>query len=270
MSLPRCGHETVVSCPTAETLKQWTGESCPTIDCVQEGESYGPKDYFCKQAVKFQRLCGHHVMLRCERAFELAQSPSRCQESVVVSNPECGHDCSTTCFEEKRLLDKVLRSSGKAEDVDPLEAVHEGDPSNFRSYGFNVQCSQEVTYVRVCCHKTKMKCSETRHISTVCEELVTTKLPICGHLVRLPCHLTKYLSAWHPWQVQTPSIQLLHVWRGLKRAQGPVRRARQIVSQGRDQGAVDAATEPNDRRGPRRLRTPRSRPLCLPWIACHG
>jgi hypothetical protein len=99
MSLPRCGHYTVVSCPTAEKLQDWTGESCPTLDFVQEGESYRPKDYFCKQTVKFQRLCGHHEMVRCERAFELAQNPSRCQESVVVVNPECGHESAMTCFE---------------------------------------------------------------------------------------------------------------------------------------------------------------------------
>ncbi|RMX65665.1 hypothetical protein KXD40_008073 [Peronospora effusa] len=211
MSLPRCSHETVVSCPTAETLKQWTGESCTTMGFVQEGEIYGPKDYFCKQTVKFQRRCGHYEMLRCERAFELAQSPSHCQEPVVVANPECGHDCSTTCFEEKRLQDKVAQSLGKPEDIDPLETVQEGDSSNFRSYGLNIQCTHEVVYIRPCGHKKNMKCSEARHpITTVCDELVTRELPICGHLVQLQCHLTRHLSAWQPWQVQSPLIKLLH------------------------------------------------------------
>ncbi|KAG2789761.1 hypothetical protein PC129_g8833 [Phytophthora cactorum] len=210
VSLPRCGHETVVSCPTAETLKQWTRESCPTMDFVQEGESYGPKDYFCKQNVKFQRRCGHYEMVRCERAFELAQSPSRCQEQVVVSNPECGHECSMTCFEEKRLRDKVAQYSGNPGDIDPIETVNEGDSSNYRNYGLNVQCSHKVTYARACGHKTKMKCSEARHITTVCEELMTASLPICGHVVRLPCLLNKHLKEWQPWQAQMPSIQLLH------------------------------------------------------------
>ncbi|KAG7382936.1 hypothetical protein PHYPSEUDO_004232 [Phytophthora pseudosyringae] len=210
MLLSRCGHETVVSCPTAETLKQWTGDSCPTMDLVQEGESYGPKDYFCKRTVKFLRRCGHYEMVRCERAFELAQSPSRCQERVVVPNPECGHDCSTTCFEAKLLSEKVAQSSWRVEDIDPLGIVNEGDFSNFRSYGLNVQCSQEVTYVRACGHKNKMKCSEARHITSECDELVTAELPVCGHVVRLPCHLRKHLSEWQPWQTPSPSIQLLH------------------------------------------------------------
>lgn len=209
ISLPRCGHETVVSCPTAEMLNLWTGESCLTIDFVREGKSYGPKDYFCNRTVKFQRRCGHHEMVRCERAFELAQSPSRCQEPVVVSNPECGHDCSTTCFEEKRLIDKVAQCTEKADDIDPLETVNEGDSSNYRSYGLNVQCSHEVTYVRTCGHKANMKCSEARHITTVCEEPVTAELPSCGHVVRLPCHLCKYLKTWKPWREASPSIQLL-------------------------------------------------------------
>ncbi|KAF1779378.1 P-loop containing nucleoside triphosphate hydrolase [Phytophthora cactorum] len=185
VSLPRCGHETVVSCPTAETLKQWTRESCPTMDFVQEGESYGPKDYFCKRNVKFRRRCGHYEMVRCERAFELAQSPSRCQEQVVVSNPECGHECSMTCFEEKRLRDKVAQYSGNPDDIDPIETVNEGDSSNYRNYGLNVQCSHEVTIDD--CFVANLR---TRGAST--------------------CHLNKHLKEWQPWQAQMPSIQLLH------------------------------------------------------------
>ncbi|CAH0514134.1 unnamed protein product [Peronospora belbahrii] len=96
MSLPRCSHEMAASCSTAETLKKWSGESCATIGVVQEGNT-------------------------CERAFELAQSPSRGQEQVVLTNPECGHEYSTTCFEGKRLQDKVAQWLKKMEDVDPLE-----------------------------------------------------------------------------------------------------------------------------------------------------
>ncbi|ETP10987.1 hypothetical protein F441_13483 [Phytophthora nicotianae CJ01A1] len=210
VSLPRCGHETVVACPAAEQLQTWTGEPCPTMDFVEEGESYGPKDYFCKRTVKFQRRCGHYEMVRCERAFELAQSPSRCQEQVVVSNPECGHECSMTCFEEKRLHHKVAQYLGNPDDIEPLDTVNEGDSSNYHSYGLNVHCTHEVTYARACGHKTKMKCSEARHIITRCEELVSASLPICGHVVRLPCHLNKHLKGWQPWRAQTPSIQLLH------------------------------------------------------------
>ncbi|GMF43657.1 unnamed protein product [Phytophthora fragariaefolia] len=146
VSLPRCGHETVVPCPTAEMLKQWMGESGPALNFVQEGKLYGPKDCFCKRTVKFQRRCGHQEMVRCERAFELAQNPSRCQEPVVICNPECGHDCSTTCYEKDRLYEKVLQYSFDAPyiDIDPLEIVIESDSSNFRNYGLNVQCSEEV------------------------------------------------------------------------------------------------------------------------------
>ncbi|KAL4165528.1 hypothetical protein KRP22_014238 [Phytophthora ramorum] len=211
VALPRCGHETTVSCPTAETLKDWSGDSCPTLGFVQEGESYGPKDYFCKQTVKFQRRCGHLEMVRCERAFELAQTPSRCAEPVVISNPECGHECSTTCSEKDRLLVKVDQSSdGLQTDINPLEVVKEGDSSNFRAFGLAVQCSRDVEYVRSCGHKTKMKCSEARRSTSVCEELVRVNLPLCGHVVRLPCHLRKYLSAWQPWPELGPAIQLLH------------------------------------------------------------
>lgn len=207
--LPRCGHETVVSCPIAETLRQWTGESCPTLDFVQEGTSYGPKDYFCKQSVKFQRRCGHFEIISCERAFELAQSFSRCQESVVVLNPECGHDCTMTCFEEKRMWEKVAQFPAQPDVLSSIKSVKEGDASSYRNYGLKLQCNKEVTLDRACGHKSKMKCSEARYVTTVCDEVVTSAMPLCGHTVRLPCHINEYLKEWHPWQSQTPSVQLL-------------------------------------------------------------
>lgn len=153
VALPRCRHELVVPCLTAETLKRWTGKSCSTLNCIQEGDMYGPKDYFRKQIVTFQRLCGHSELVRCERAFELAQNPSRCREPVVVANPDCGHDFSTTCSEEEIFREKVAQCSGKVETITPLETVHEGDSSNFRSYGLNFECNHETVYVRLCGHK---------------------------------------------------------------------------------------------------------------------
>ncbi|KAG1712488.1 hypothetical protein DVH05_000232 [Phytophthora capsici] len=213
VALPRCGHDTVVSCAIAETLKKWSGEPCVTPNLVKEGELYGPKDYFCKRSVKFQRLCGHHETVRCERAFELAQNPSRCQEPVVVSNPECGHDCSTTCYEAKQLSEKVGRTSLgsiRGKPFEPLETVHQGDTSNYLNLGLGLQCNEKVIYVRTCGHKQKLTCSEARHATSACEEQVVKELPVCGHVVRLPCHLSASLKEWQPWQVQSPQIQLVH------------------------------------------------------------
>uniref|UniRef100_A0AAV1UG65 AAA+ ATPase domain-containing protein n=1 Tax=Peronospora matthiolae TaxID=2874970 RepID=A0AAV1UG65_9STRA len=210
VSLPRCRHKLVVPCSTAETLNQWTGKSCLTLNCVQEGEEYGSKDYFCKQKVTFQRRCGHSELVRCERAFELVQIPSCCREPIVVANPECGHELSTTCSEEKSFRVKIAQNFAATGDVSPLETVHEGDSSNFRSYGLNFQCSHETLYVRLCGHEKTMKCSEARHNTRRCDELVTAKLPTCGHLVKLMCHLMKYLSAWQPWEAQTPLVKQLH------------------------------------------------------------
>ncbi|CAI5725446.1 unnamed protein product [Peronospora destructor] len=210
MSLPRCSHETVVSCPTAETLEQWTGESCATTDFVQEGENYGPKDYFCKQTVKFQRRCGHFEMCR-----DVSEHLSLRKVHRVVRNRLWWRILNAAMIAQRRVLRKTnsttrshdfLKSS---EDINPLETVQEGDSSNYRSYGLNIQCTREVVYIRACGHKKNMKCSEARHIMTVCDELVTAELPICGHLVQLQCHLTKHLSTWQPWQVQSPSIKLL-------------------------------------------------------------
>ncbi|KAI9920566.1 hypothetical protein PsorP6_015620 [Peronosclerospora sorghi] len=65
---------------------------------------------------------------------ELAQNLSRCQETVVMTNPECGHNCSTTCYEEKRLENKVAQYCSDADDLDPLESVREGDANNYRNY----------------------------------------------------------------------------------------------------------------------------------------
>ncbi|KAI9910366.1 hypothetical protein PsorP6_010756 [Peronosclerospora sorghi] len=192
-----------------KSLKQWTGEAC-TVGCVHERVEYGPKDHFCKQTVTFQRRRGHLEEVRCERAFELAQNPSRCQEAVVMTNPECGHNFSMTCYEENSLDNKVAQYSSDADDLGSLESVHEGDASNYRNYGLSLQYIQESTYVRRCGHSKKMKCSEARHMTAECREIVTTKLPTCIHVVHVACYLTKQLSACRPWQERTQSIELLH------------------------------------------------------------
>ncbi|KAI9919885.1 hypothetical protein PsorP6_015932 [Peronosclerospora sorghi] len=148
-----------------------------------------PKRPFCKQNVTIQRRCGHSEEVRCKRAFELAQNPSRCQEAVVMTNPECGHNCSTTCYGEKRF---------DADNLEPLESVHEGDASNYHNYGLSLQCSQEFTYVRRCGHSKKMKCSEARHMTSGCQEIVMTKIPTCMHVMH------------RPWKKRTKSIKLLN------------------------------------------------------------
>ncbi|ETI29722.1 hypothetical protein L914_21561 [Phytophthora nicotianae] len=211
MPLPRCGHKTVVSCPTAEKLRQWRGKPCPVIGTVQEGVSYGPKDYFCTQKVTFKRLCRHEETVQCERAFELATTPSRCRESVVILNPECGHECSTTCFEVNQLISKAVQSPNYTHRwaIDPLEIVTEGKTNNFRDLEFNIQCTHEVILARSCGHSVKMKCSEARHVTTVCKELISVELPVCGHLVRLPCNLHHALKAWKPWRSHSTTVDLL-------------------------------------------------------------
>lgn len=200
VALPRCGHVVSVPCLTAQRFEDWTGEPCLTSGTVEEGHLYGPKDYSCKVSVSFVRLCGHTESVSCEQAFELAANPTRCLEEVVIANPECGHECLVKCSElaGNRLAD-ALQSVKVAPPMPRLKMVKALDNTNYRDYGLSLQCSTEVVLERSCGHKTMMRCSDARRITSVCDEIVTANLPSCGHAVSLQCHLLPKLSAWQPW-----------------------------------------------------------------------
>ncbi|KAI9909858.1 hypothetical protein PsorP6_010628 [Peronosclerospora sorghi] len=127
----------------------------------------------------------------------------------IVENNQLLDNCSEV-DEEERLENNVAQYCSDADDLDPLESVREGDANNYRNYGLNLQCSQEVTYVRRCGYSKKIKFSEARHMTAECRQIVTTKLPTCMHVLHVSCHLIKQLSAWRPWQERTQSIKLLH------------------------------------------------------------
>ena len=67
--LPRCGHEHKVSCAKHVEFEQWRGVSCEEIDVVEEGVSYGPKDYRCRAPVTFKCRPPMAAIFRAKKHF---------------------------------------------------------------------------------------------------------------------------------------------------------------------------------------------------------
>lgn len=198
ISLPRCGHLASVPCKISLQLKSWSGVSLSNSK-VREGSIYGPKDYTCSDQVLLIRTCGHELSLTCEKAFELAASPSSCQEQVLFENPECGHSQRITCHRASSLRSSICGFESLSR-RQPVEVVEEGlDPFTHLS-SLNTKCSQEIRYRRACGHEEVRPCHECRNPGLPCNVLVkTTRNPLCCHELEIECHLVGICNEWKPW-----------------------------------------------------------------------
>jgi len=205
VTLPRCGHKQQVACKEAVPLLSWSGVSCQGL-LVEEGKSYGPKDYLCNEKIRFRRACGHEEKLPCEQAFEYAKNPQKCKELVEILTPICGHVVVVPCH-EKLVLDAIKRKDGAVRCV--VEACSQ------KSFlepppGFSSNCKELVLVKRTCGHEEKMKCKDAQHTNLPsCQVRVTISNPLCGHETIMPCGLK---HQWNPWTVhvqQSSWYQLL-------------------------------------------------------------
>ncbi|CAK0788469.1 unnamed protein product [Prorocentrum cordatum] len=195
--LPRCGHEHTVACAKARELDQWQGARSREQDVVEENSTYGPKDYQCRQKVTFKRACGHEVLdVACEEAFLwAANGPPPCMEKVTRPSPYCQHACEITCHEAMGLRDMAPVASA------PVEVVHEGSvesmpPGLPRAMA---ECKTMVMMRRRCGHSKQMQCHRASRIPDKCTEEKSMQSPLCGHEIRVPCHLQATLHKWAPW-----------------------------------------------------------------------
>ncbi|KAG2882903.1 hypothetical protein PC129_g18407 [Phytophthora cactorum] len=96
---------------------------------------------------------------------------------------------TTAPRQASQLITKAGQSANYRWSFDPLEAVTEGDSSNFRSYGLNVQCTHEVVYARCCGHLWSSRGQGTLLIKAVlkaCEAPVRfRRTSTCGHDIEM-------------------------------------------------------------------------------------
>lgn len=193
--LPRCSHTAQMPCVNATQLDSWTGQSCEEVGIVREGTSYGEKDHTCKKVVKFIRLCGHQETHPCERAFELAKNPTKCNVKEAIVNPICGHEGTILCH-QKKLLSGLSRDG-----LSPVSVVDETNPGAgyLKPQGISIPCTHHVKLQRACGHVAMVECSKARGTKTACEVPKTIKSPLCGHDISAPCSLGKAIEEWQPW-----------------------------------------------------------------------
>lgn len=218
--LPRCGHNATVACPVVKTFDVWTGAALSTYGVVDEGFSYGSKDYSCAEMVTFRRKCGHEEEMKCEQAFDIARASPPCRKVVSFVNPECGHTHQTTCFEAAKFNDIISRALDEDEIAKtPLTHISESERgAQFRNIGLGIRCSTPVMLTRKCQHSEQVTCNIARHLTTTCKEIVVVTNPCCGHQIRIPCEHTETLNQWQPWsaalyeggEAAKKSVALLH------------------------------------------------------------
>ena len=183
MNLPRCGHKQKVPCSTAERIDEWSGVSCEVVGVIKEGVSYGMQDHPCHDKAVLQRICGHTLMLPCSEAFAKLRSLDSCREPVTALHPSCGHACQITCKLAADLKDQNVNSPEVPDRVKegevPPRAIFRGIP----------KCNAKVNYVRKCGHVEQLSCSEVLAPKHGCRVESTTKSPICGHDINIPCFL---------------------------------------------------------------------------------
>ncbi|KAJ1548253.1 M-phase phosphoprotein 8, partial [Nowakowskiella sp. JEL0078] len=200
LDLPRCGHTAKVSCEAAKKINSWVGESVKKVGIVQEGETYGEKDYTCDKQVEFVRKCGHKVKLSCESAFEYVKSPGNCGELIDMIHPECGHNIRAPCHKKQSINNDVYTFTS------PIKVIFENLlGSRFKtSNGFNFRCKETVMFIRNCGHEEKITCDQAKNPGK-CEVKVQAPNPICGHEIEVPCHI-KDFNNWNPWKPDSGSI----------------------------------------------------------------
>uniref|UniRef100_A0A0G4I8T0 AAA+ ATPase domain-containing protein n=1 Tax=Chromera velia CCMP2878 TaxID=1169474 RepID=A0A0G4I8T0_9ALVE len=222
-SLPRCGHPAkALSCAQHQQLLKWTGQGCATLGVVVEGEPYGPSDHHCTEKVTLKRTCGHSKEgVACHEAFQMASDGVQCDALVTVKLPHCGHDANVQCHLSKRLenaggtrdmvasfLRRLTRSSAPLSEIreDGLQKLRE----KYRAIPdlVEVRCEQKIRVVRDCGHVEELRCLEcSAGVLPPCQALVERASPLCGHAVKVPCHLIESFESFRPWE-ESASLSL--------------------------------------------------------------
>lgn len=147
----------------------------------------------------FVGACGHIDHMKCEEAFDLAQSPVVCRSDVIYRNPECGHGHRTSC-NRKTIYEETVRRQSDRKIVKAVVSVIEGREKNtFASFGLGIRCTEMVELIRKCKHKQRMACHDARFKTLECSDTVSVNNPLCGHQILIPCFMRARVLQWNPW-----------------------------------------------------------------------
>jgi hypothetical protein len=68
----------------------------------------------CTEIVIHERKCGCKIRMQCYESIEEANNPSKCNKSVEIARPRCGHMLSLRCFEAEKLNEDWAKQIGKS------------------------------------------------------------------------------------------------------------------------------------------------------------
>lgn len=220
---PRCGHELSSRCYEANVLRElWSEQEGEAVvgapPTVMHGVQYGPSETelatshsnrlikvfpLCRVETKYQRRCGHELIVSCTDAFSLASGVQRehaCTEIVSAISPLCGHEVQVFCHLKEALIspestvftqqmDSITCLRERTVDENVLLTLGELDPVVKKIHR---RCSGSFSVVRKCGHKTsKIPCSKLFSL------LISKRIPVCmteveaerscGHSFMIPC-----------------------------------------------------------------------------------
>lgn len=76
--------------------------------------AYEQKPPNCMEKVKHSRPCGCVSDMRCYESMEELKKPSKCNSSVNIARPRCGHVLSMRCFMAINLMSDWQEQSGES------------------------------------------------------------------------------------------------------------------------------------------------------------
>ena len=181
----------------------------------REWEASPPK---CYEDVTHTRACGCSSKIKCWQQQEERITPTQCNRSVRLSRPRCFHKLSIRCHEASRLrqkwdiiADELKGNSARKINSNDVLVEHSivYGPSEteigrqLANFPIILECNVNASYQAACSHISKVPCAHAFEwamgVSLAkersCNQLVSTKSPICGQTVQAPCHLINS-KAW--------------------------------------------------------------------------
>lgn len=145
----------------------------------------------CNEEVEYIPPCGHALhKMSCHKAERFTKDSNlfQCHQHVSMKLPRCGHGAKVQCS-----ISQILET-WEGQRCDIVGEIHQE-----MSYGpKDFPCKENVTFVKKCGHKEKMKCENafamTMTRSSMCKELVKTQNRYCGHDIEVFCHEEEKMS----------------------------------------------------------------------------
>ncbi|KAL3847662.1 hypothetical protein ACJMK2_018562 [Sinanodonta woodiana] len=150
----------------------------PECNHVQDLPCYmKPEDFKCEFPVsRTLPICGHSVTVKCKEYTISMKCPMPCEKRL-----SCGHICQRQCGE--------IHTKNCLEEVDEiLQCGHKVHIQCCMSKS-KILCKETCTRRLTCGHACNKICGVKHDHNQNCSQMVTKKVPGCGHTVQTSCNI---------------------------------------------------------------------------------